>query len=146
MSADRQLNLLDSHAPFAPARTRGKPQSTRGKTAVYLVPRALPRETPTSSSQWGDRSSRIQLAMPRAAIVESETLDSREPLIAAGRFLASPKRERFVYNATLEAIDFVMNRLSFLGDDDAPGWTFDVVDIDASQRSETFNSSIDFVG
>ena len=30
--------------------------------------------------------------------------------VAAGRFLASPKRERFVYNATLEAIDFSRGR------------------------------------
>ena len=46
----------------------------------------------------------------RAAIVESEALGSREPMIAAGRFLASPKRERFVYNATLEAMDFAKGR------------------------------------
>lgn len=46
----------------------------------------------------------------RAAIVESQLLGTREPLIAAGRFLASPKRERFVYNATLEAIDFTKGR------------------------------------
>ena len=46
----------------------------------------------------------------RAAIVESAALDERAPLVAAGRFLASPKRERFVYNATLEAIDFVQGR------------------------------------
>jgi hypothetical protein len=31
-------------------------------------------------------------------------------MIAAGRFLASPKRERFVFNATLEAIDFTRGR------------------------------------
>lgn len=46
----------------------------------------------------------------RAAIVESELLGDRTPLEAAGRFLASPKRERWVYNATLEAIDFVQGR------------------------------------
>ena len=46
----------------------------------------------------------------RASIVESETLGDRRPMIAAGRFLASPKRERFVYNATLEAIDFTAGR------------------------------------
>ena len=46
----------------------------------------------------------------RAAIVESGILSSRDPLMAAGRFLASPKRERFVYNATLEAIDFAKGR------------------------------------
>jgi hypothetical protein len=46
----------------------------------------------------------------RAAIVESSVLGDRTPLIAAGRFLASPKRERFVYNATLEAIDFIKGR------------------------------------
>ncbi len=46
----------------------------------------------------------------RASIVESEVLGTRAPMIAAGRFLASPKRERFVYNATLEAIDFTKGR------------------------------------
>ena len=46
----------------------------------------------------------------RAAIIESEALGDNEPLVAAGRFLASPKRERFVYNATLEAIDFTKGR------------------------------------
>jgi hypothetical protein len=46
----------------------------------------------------------------RASIVESEVLGTREPMIAAGRFLASPKRERFVFNATLEAIDFTQGR------------------------------------
>ncbi|MGB8362335.1 MAG: Rieske 2Fe-2S domain-containing protein [Acidimicrobiia bacterium] len=46
----------------------------------------------------------------RAAIVESKRLGSRAPLAAAARFLASPKRERFVYNATLEAIDFTRGR------------------------------------
>ena len=46
----------------------------------------------------------------RAAIVESEALGSRDPIIAAGRFLASPKRERFVYNAALEAISFAQGR------------------------------------
>jgi nitrite reductase/ring-hydroxylating ferredoxin subunit len=46
----------------------------------------------------------------RASIVESEMIGDRSPMIAAGRFLASPKRERFVYNATLEAIDFTRGR------------------------------------
>ena len=46
----------------------------------------------------------------RASIVESEVLGSREPMMAAGRLLASPKRERFVFNATLEAIDFTQGR------------------------------------
>jgi nitrite reductase/ring-hydroxylating ferredoxin subunit len=46
----------------------------------------------------------------RASIVESEVLGDRSPMMAAGRFLASPKRERFVYNATLEAIDFTAGR------------------------------------
>lgn len=47
----------------------------------------------------------------RAAIVESRALGGdRAPVAAAVRFLASPKRERFVYNATLEAIAFVQGR------------------------------------
>ena len=36
--------------------------------------------------------------------------DGRAPLAAAARFLASPKRERFVYRATLEAVAFVQGR------------------------------------
>lgn len=46
----------------------------------------------------------------RAAMVESDVLEDRSPIMAVGRFLASPKRERFVYNATLDAIDFVRGR------------------------------------
>lgn len=46
----------------------------------------------------------------RAAMVETDVLKDRSPIMAVGRFLASPKRERFVYNATLEAIDFVRGR------------------------------------
>jgi nitrite reductase/ring-hydroxylating ferredoxin subunit len=47
-----------------------------------------------------------------AAIVESRELGEgeRAPLSAAARFLASPKRERFVYQATLEAVAFVDGR------------------------------------
>jgi hypothetical protein len=44
-----------------------------------------------------------------AAISESESGD-RAPLAAAGRFLAAPKRERFVYQATLDAIAFIQGR------------------------------------
>ena len=36
--------------------------------------------------------------------------DPRTPLAAAARFLAAPKRERFVYQATLDAIDFIQGR------------------------------------
>ncbi len=50
----------------------------------------------------------------QAAIVESRALgdesSSRAPLSAAARFLASPKRERFVYQATLEAVAFLHGR------------------------------------
>jgi hypothetical protein len=44
-----------------------------------------------------------------AAIAESADA-GRAPLAAAGRFLAAPKRERFVYQSTLEAIDFIQGR------------------------------------
>ena len=44
----------------------------------------------------------------RAAVEESRALgdgpESAEPIAAAARFLASPKRERFVYQSTLDAI------------------------------------------
>lgn len=50
----------------------------------------------------------------QASIVESRALgggpDARAPMAAAARFLASPKRERFVYQATLEAISFLEGR------------------------------------
>ena len=38
------------------------------------------------------------------------TVGARAPIAAAARFLASPKRERFVYQATLEAVAFVEGR------------------------------------
>jgi hypothetical protein len=44
-----------------------------------------------------------------AAIGESRAA-GRAPLAAAARFLAAPKRERFVYQATLDAIDFIQGR------------------------------------
>jgi len=44
-----------------------------------------------------------------AAIAESRQA-GRAPLAAAARFLAAPKRERFVYQATLDAIDFIQGR------------------------------------
>jgi hypothetical protein len=50
----------------------------------------------------------------RAAITEFQALGearaARAPLATAARFLASPKRERFVYQATLEAVAFVQGR------------------------------------
>ena len=46
-----------------------------------------------------------------AAIAESRAdASGRAPLAAAARFLAAPKRERFVYQATLDAIDFIQGR------------------------------------
>lgn len=46
-----------------------------------------------------------------AAIAESRAVAAgRAPLAAAARFLAAPKRERFVYQATLDAIDFIQGR------------------------------------
>jgi nitrite reductase/ring-hydroxylating ferredoxin subunit len=44
-----------------------------------------------------------------AAIAESRQAGPA-PLAAAARFLAAPKRERFVYQATLDAIDFIQGR------------------------------------
>ncbi len=51
-------------------------------------------------------------ATTRAANVESRALglEERAPLAAVARFLASPKRERFVYQATLEAVALVHGR------------------------------------
>jgi len=50
-----------------------------------------------------------------AAITESAA-GGQAPLAAAARFLAAPKRERFVYQATLDAIDFIQGRAK----DDTP--------------------------
>jgi len=46
----------------------------------------------------------------RAAIEESHGAPGRAPLAAVARFLAAPKRERFVYQSTLEAIAFIQGR------------------------------------
>ena len=46
----------------------------------------------------------------RAAIRETARTGRRDALVGAARFLAAPKRERFVYASTLEAIDFVKGR------------------------------------
>jgi hypothetical protein len=45
-----------------------------------------------------------------AAVAESRSCQSWTPLAAAGRFLAAPKRERFVYQSTLDAIAFIQGR------------------------------------
>jgi hypothetical protein len=45
-----------------------------------------------------------------AAISESGFGGGRAPLAAVARFLAAPKRENFVYQATLDAIDFIQGR------------------------------------
>jgi nitrite reductase/ring-hydroxylating ferredoxin subunit len=50
-----------------------------------------------------------------AAIAESRRAGPA-PLAAAARFLAAPKRERFVYQATLDAIDFIQGRAKGDGD------------------------------
>lgn len=45
-----------------------------------------------------------------AAVSESRATGDRAPVAAAARFLAAPKRERFVYQSTLDAIDFIAGR------------------------------------
>jgi nitrite reductase/ring-hydroxylating ferredoxin subunit len=51
----------------------------------------------------------------RSAIEESRVQKNKAPLAAVARFLAAPKRERFVYRSTLDAIDFIQGRAK--GDD-----------------------------
>lgn len=80
----------------------------RGETATLAAPLA-------QAASEDQHSAPIMIAhsvkTSRAAILESSLLGGdRTPLIAAARFLAAPKRERFVYNATLEAIAFVHGR------------------------------------
>jgi nitrite reductase/ring-hydroxylating ferredoxin subunit len=52
-----------------------------------------------------------------AAVAESRSGGSVAPLAAAGRFLAAPKRERFVYQSTLDAIAFIQGRAKGDADD-----------------------------
>ena len=54
----------------------------------------------------------MSFATLRYEIAESGVAGTggRAPLAAAARFLAAPKRERFVYQATLDAIDFIQGR------------------------------------
>ncbi|HEX8007112.1 MAG TPA: hypothetical protein VF482_11860 [Trebonia sp.] len=52
-----------------------------------------------------------------AAVTESRAGGGVAPLAAAGRFLAAPKRERFVYQAALDAIAFIQGRAKGDGDD-----------------------------
>jgi hypothetical protein len=52
-----------------------------------------------------------------AAVAESRSAGNRAPLAAAGRFLAAPKRERFVYQSTLDAIAFIQGRAKGDADD-----------------------------
>jgi hypothetical protein len=52
-----------------------------------------------------------------AAVAESRSGSSMAPLAAAGRFLAAPKRERFVYQSTLDAIAFIQGRAKGDADD-----------------------------
>jgi hypothetical protein len=77
---------------------------------------AAPLETALSQAAAEDNSTAsIMVAhavkTTTAAIAESQAgAAGRAPLAAAARFLAAPKRERFVYQATLEAIDFIQGR------------------------------------
>ena len=52
-----------------------------------------------------------------AAVAESRSAGNAAPLAAAGRFLAAPKRERFVYQSTLDAIAFIQGRAKGDADD-----------------------------
>ena len=77
---------------------------------------AAPLETALSQAAAEDNSTAsIMVAhavkTTTAAIAESRAgTAGRAPLAAAARFLAAPKRERFVYQATLDAIDFIQGR------------------------------------
>jgi nitrite reductase/ring-hydroxylating ferredoxin subunit len=78
------------HGPAAPLRTAlTQAAAEDNSTASIMVAHAVKTTT--------------------AAIAESRQA-GRPPLAAAARFLAAPKRERFVYQATLDAIDFIQGR------------------------------------
>jgi hypothetical protein len=47
------------------------------------------------------------IKLTKAAIEEAETTGSDLPLLAAGRYLAAPRLERFVSRNVIESLDFV---------------------------------------
>ncbi len=125
-----QLDAKDHPPPVAPhvterSPTRSSRRSFRGTPS--------PLSQPSTATRVNDRPMEAALARAaaedhsvapimvahtvktaQASITESRALgeapDARAPMAAAARFLASPKRERFVYQATLEAISFIEGR------------------------------------
>ena len=104
----------DPDAVLAAIRKRD-PDQTVALVKGYDGP-AAPLETALTQAAAEDNSTAsIMVAhavkTTTAAIAESRTgTAGRAPLAAAARFLAAPKRERFVYQATLDAIDFIQGR------------------------------------
>lgn len=103
----------DAGAVLAAIRARD-PEQTVALIKGYGGP-ATPLETVIAQAAAEDNAAApIMVAhavkTATAAVAESRSGQSRTPLAAAGRFLAAPKRERFVYQSTLDAIAFIQGR------------------------------------
>jgi hypothetical protein len=88
------------------------PDAAMALAAGYTGPRAELERSLIKAAAEDHSTAPIMVAhvvkTAQAAVAESRALGdgpaSAEPIAAAARFLASPKRERFVYQSTLEAI------------------------------------------
>ena len=110
----------DAGAVLAAIRARD-PEQTVALVKGYDGP-AAPLETALTQAAAEDNAAApimvahaVKTAM--AAVAESRSGGSMAPLAAAGRFLAAPKRERFVYQSTLDAIAFIQGRAKGDADD-----------------------------
>lgn len=91
---------------------RRDPEAAAALAAGYTGPRAELERSLLKAAAEDHSSTPIMVAhvvkTAHAAVAESRALGggpgSAEPIAAAARFLASPKRERFVFQSTLEAI------------------------------------------
>jgi nitrite reductase/ring-hydroxylating ferredoxin subunit len=102
----------DAAAVLAAIRKRDPDQAV-ALVKGYEGPAAPLRTALTQAAAEDNSTASIMVAhavkTTTAAIAESRQA-GRAPLAAAARFLAAPKRERFVYQATLDAIDFIRGR------------------------------------
>jgi hypothetical protein len=91
---------------------RAVPDAAMAQADGYTGPRAELERALIQAAAEDHSTAPIMVAhvvkTAQAAVAESRALGtgpgSAEPIAAAARFLASPKRERFVYQTTLEAI------------------------------------------
>ncbi|HEY7261735.1 MAG TPA: Rieske (2Fe-2S) protein [Trebonia sp.] len=110
----------DARAVLAAIRTRD-PEQTVALIKGYDGPAAQLETALTQAAAEDNAAAPIMVAhavkTAMAAVAESRSAGNRAPLAAAGRFLAAPKRERFVYQSTLDAIAFIQGRAKGDADD-----------------------------